>query len=330
MGGQRRDRGRPHDRGPGLTGALTAGPHRGPYAESPRPGSIRIVPPDDLPAPERDFGQESMLDRVQDALEDGSIWQPPAFPSIRSPKRRSGRTTSSDEMRNLRRRQHMARRLRAPAAKMGIRNRSTGGCRPGLTEDPNAKRAVMSIFDPATDCSDTKDVPCNNWLYFLRRDGRLHLSVAVRANDAIWGFSGINLFEWSVLQEIIAVSVDATLGDLTWLVGSMHVYERHYDVVEKILRHAFPQSPYHFGVSSLAITTPVDDLDRQLELGLPKMRQKRAIRATRSGSRRPVLRGRRPHAAAPQHGPQRRARRHRPRRPGAASTWRCARARASR
>ena len=134
-----------------------------------------------------------------------------------------------------------------------------------LTEDPNSKRAVMSIFDPATDYGDTKDVPCNNWLHFLRRDNSLHMSVAVRANDAIWGFSGINFFEWSVLQEIIAVSVGAKPGDLNWFVGSMHVYERHYEVAEKILQNASPLSPYHFGVPSLAITTTVDELDAQLE-----------------------------------------------------------------
>ncbi|MGL5808389.1 MAG: thymidylate synthase, partial [Nocardioides sp.] len=59
-----------------------------------------------------------------------------------------------------------------------------------LVEDPHTKRAVMTIFDPASDYGETKDVPCNNWLHFLQRDGQMHLSVAVRANDAIWGFSG--------------------------------------------------------------------------------------------------------------------------------------------
>lgn len=137
-----------------------------------------------------------------------------------------------------------------------------------LTEDPNTKRAVMSIFDPAQDYVDTKDVPCNNWLHFMRRDEWLHLNVAVRANDAIWGFSGINVFEWSVLQEIMAVSVGATPGDLNWFVGSMHVYDRHYDVAEKILRNTSPKSPYHFDVPGLAITTTVDELDHQLGLVL--------------------------------------------------------------
>ncbi len=135
-----------------------------------------------------------------------------------------------------------------------------------FAEDPNSKRAVMSIFDPASDYGDSKDVPCNNWLHFLRRDDELHLNVAVRANDVIWGFSGINVFEWSVLQEIIAASVQAKPGVLHWFVGSMHVYERHYGVAERILRNTSPLTPYHFGVTNLSITTGVDALDDQLEL----------------------------------------------------------------
>jgi len=36
------------------------------------------------------------------------------------------------------------------------------------------------------------------------RDGKLHMNVIVRDNDAVWGFSEINSFEWSVLQEMMA------------------------------------------------------------------------------------------------------------------------------
>lgn len=130
-----------------------------------------------------------------------------------------------------------------------------------LQEDPFTKRAAMSIFDPGADYCETLDVPCNNWLHFLQRKNQLHTSVAVRANDAIWGFSGINVFEWSVLQELIATSVGAGVGEMHWYVGSMHVYDRHYRVAEKILRNPNPLSVYDFGVRPLPITTSVAGLD---------------------------------------------------------------------
>ncbi|PDQ34164.1 MAG: hypothetical protein B5766_13125 [Candidatus Lumbricidophila eiseniae] len=49
-------------------------------------------------------------------------------------------------------------------------------------------------------------------LHFLVRHGRLSLNVALRSNDVLWGFSGINTFEWSVLQEMMAYWVGVEIG----------------------------------------------------------------------------------------------------------------------
>ena len=64
-----------------------------------------------------------------------------------------------------------------------------------LLHDSHTRRAAMSLFDPGSDYADvdTKDVPCNNWLHFLRVQDRLDLSVAVRSLDLMWGFSGVDL-----------------------------------------------------------------------------------------------------------------------------------------
>ena len=68
-----------------------------------------------------------------------------------------------------------------------------------LLRDPMSRRAVGTIFDPARDFVESLDIPCNNWLSWLIRDGKLHLNVAVRSNDAMWVCSSLNAFEWSVL-----------------------------------------------------------------------------------------------------------------------------------
>lgn len=134
-----------------------------------------------------------------------------------------------------------------------------------LREDPYTKRAVISIFDPGSDFRDTKDVPCNNWLQFIQRDGRLHLNVTVRANDAIWGFSGINFFEWSVLHEIVARSLGWEVGTLSWYVGTFHVYSRHYNVARRIRSMDGVRSPYEEGVEVTRIASTIDQLDEVLE-----------------------------------------------------------------
>lgn len=133
-----------------------------------------------------------------------------------------------------------------------------------LREDPNTKRAVMVIFNPQKDYVETKDVPCNNWLHFMVRDGQLHLNVTVRANDAVWGFGGINSFEWSILHEMMAFWTGNQIGHLSWFVGTVHVYKRHFKTAEKII-HAFNNKTlYDFGFQSPKFSTPFSEFDHEL------------------------------------------------------------------
>jgi thymidylate synthase len=105
-----------------------------------------------------------------------------------------------------------------------------------LKEEPTTRRAVMTIYDPGRDSEPGKDIPCNNWLSFLSRNGFLDLHVAIRSNDVIWGWSGINQFEWSVLLEMVASFTGLTPGHLHFSTTSLHLYDRHYDRAEEIGR----------------------------------------------------------------------------------------------
>ena len=130
-----------------------------------------------------------------------------------------------------------------------------------LIADPMTRRAVMSIFDPARDFAESKDIPCNNWLHWMIRDGRLHLTVGVRSNDIVWGFSGINTFEWSVLHEAMAFWVGATVGEATYLAGSFHLYERHYAAAPKMVGAFNGTVCYDFGLPNPAFSTTWADFD---------------------------------------------------------------------
>jgi hypothetical protein len=44
---------------------------------------------------------------------------------------------------------------------------------------------------------------CYTQLQFQSRLGALHLSVTVRSNDVMWGWSGIIAFVWSTIQEVV-------------------------------------------------------------------------------------------------------------------------------
>lgn len=133
-----------------------------------------------------------------------------------------------------------------------------------LNDDLHSRRAVMVIFDPAQDYVLSKDIPCNNWLHFLIRDNQLHLNVTVRSNDIVWGFSGINTFEWSVLQEMMAFWSGTQVGDVSYFVSSFHVYARHYKRAHQMVEDRKRATIYDFGFVGPRFSTPLTLLDERL------------------------------------------------------------------
>jgi len=115
-----------------------------------------------------------------------------------------------------------------------------------LREDPLSRRAVIAIYDPVVDTAPGKDIPCNDFLQFQSRLGALHLTVTVRSNDVMWGWSGINAFEWSTLQEIVARLLGVAVGTLTFNIGSLHLYDRHWSKASRIEHEDFhyPITPF--------------------------------------------------------------------------------------
>ena len=132
-----------------------------------------------------------------------------------------------------------------------------------MERDRGTRRAVINIYDPAIDTEDGLDIPCNNWLSFISRLGSLHMHVAVRSNDLIWGWSGINQFQWSVLQEIVAHILGIDVGTLTFSITSLHVYEKHWAKARKIgesnTRGMLDESP-RFDLGKLRSLMHLDNL----------------------------------------------------------------------
>jgi thymidylate synthase len=128
-----------------------------------------------------------------------------------------------------------------------------------LCESLDSRRAVAVIFDPARDYCQSKDIPCNNWLHFLVRDGKLNVTVSVRSNDAIWGFSGINMFEWSVLQQFMAHWLGVEVGTMAYTASSFHLYDYHFDKASNIVTFAKSKTLYDFGFEPPAFSTGWED-----------------------------------------------------------------------
>jgi thymidylate synthase len=106
-----------------------------------------------------------------------------------------------------------------------------------LREDPDSRRAVIQLYDPARDAVGHSDVPCTLGYRFHLRDGRLHMSADMRGQDVWTGFP-YDLFATTVLHELMAGWLGAGLGEYSHHVGSLHIYE--HDLTRARLGAAMP------------------------------------------------------------------------------------------
>lgn len=168
------------------------------------------------------------LPRAKEFSDDGKTWRGGYGPRIR-------RWESSDGWQHLDQLAHVVDLIKA---------------------DPQTRRAVLNIYNPSIDMEPGKDIPCNNWVHLLPRDGKLHAHVAIRSNDLFWGWSGINSFEWSALLTIVAGLTGLQRGSITFSISSLHLYDKHWERAANISNswdpaadNSFPRPNPDFTVS---------------------------------------------------------------------------------
>jgi hypothetical protein len=96
-----------------------------------------------------------------------------------------------------------------------------------LKEDPFSRQAIISLWDPISDNKpESNDYPCNNWVAFSLRDGKLNMSVAIRSNDIIWG-TPYNAVQFTHLLALVAGNLGVQCGAITYFVQNLHVYAEY-------------------------------------------------------------------------------------------------------
>ncbi|HWE07463.1 MAG TPA: thymidylate synthase [Rhizomicrobium sp.] len=110
-----------------------------------------------------------------------------------------------------------------------------------LIQDPASRRAVLDLqsFGPAL-TNDARDVSCTLGIQFFARGQRLHAAVNMRSNDIIWGLP-YDVFLFTMLQELLACTLQLDLGCYFHFVGSLHLYEHHIPLATRILSAPTPQ-----------------------------------------------------------------------------------------
>lgn len=128
-----------------------------------------------------------------------------------------------------------------------------------LKRDPETRRAVVAIYDPALDLGfSSKDIPCNDTIKFESRGGVLNMIVFCRSNDMIWGAYGTNAVQFGFLLEYVASMVGMAVGTYTQISCNYHVYTELWNKLEPWL---WPLKPDLYALHNLAtyplVTVPV-------------------------------------------------------------------------
>ncbi|MFT9850225.1 thymidylate synthase [Aneurinibacillus sp. REN35] len=108
-----------------------------------------------------------------------------------------------------------------------------------LKNNPASRRNVISLWN-IDDLEQMQLYPCvwsNQWIV---QNGQLHLVVQVRSNDMALG-NPFNVFQYYVLQRMIAQVTGYQLGTLTFNINNPHIYEKHIEPLkEQIEREPYP------------------------------------------------------------------------------------------
>ncbi len=108
-----------------------------------------------------------------------------------------------------------------------------------LREKPTSRRACMIYTRPTIwkefNRDGMSDFICTNAVQFLIREGKLSTVVQMRSNDVVFGYR--NDFAWQKhVQTKLAAELDIDPGPVIWHAGSLHVYERHFNLVDGDVR----------------------------------------------------------------------------------------------
>lgn len=117
-----------------------------------------------------------------------------------------------------------------------------------LRKDPDSRQGVVTLWNPELDClPGKKDYPCTVMHQFRVRDNKLNMSVYMRSND-VWLGAAYDFFQFTRVQIAMASVLDIQPGVYSHHVGSLHIYEEHYEAAENLNRtDEIPEPPFYVG-----------------------------------------------------------------------------------
>ena len=119
-----------------------------------------------------------------------------------------------------------------------------------LLSDLDTRRASLTINQPHHKGKNVHDYPCTQYIHFFIRENRLHLGICMRSNDAIFGFCN-DIYTFCLFQQLMLNDLNKKikernlniepieLGYYYHSADSFHVYEKHWPMMDKILKNYY-------------------------------------------------------------------------------------------
>lgn len=159
-----------------------------------------------------------------------------------------------------------------------------------LQRDINTRQAVITIHDPVKDDFDTednlkvtKDTPCCRSVHFQVIDGKLDCILHIRSNDLIWGFSAVNVFNFTLMQEYISYMIGVPVGKYYHIADNLHFYADKLPLVKELAALEFSDYESEFGVYEYPcwVRDPKEVTLKEFDLDVNKLfLQEKALRTT--------------------------------------------------
>lgn len=104
-----------------------------------------------------------------------------------------------------------------------------------IKNNPNSRRIITELWN-VDDLEDMTLTPCLHLTQWTVEKGKLILSIRQRSCDTALGLIS-NIWQYQVLQHLIAKECNLEVGDLIWTVDNLHIYDRHIDKLgEQVMR----------------------------------------------------------------------------------------------
>jgi len=112
-----------------------------------------------------------------------------------------------------------------------------------LIKDKDTRQAVIHFNLPIHQHSENKDFVCTMYGIFQIRKNKLNFTIHMRSNDAILGLptdiAFFAILQSQMLNHLRETYPELEMGTYTHIANSLHIYERHFDIVNRMLESEF-------------------------------------------------------------------------------------------